>query len=277
MTINESYQNTITQLTALRGEREASNLTRIIFEDAFDIRNADSDQLFAFEAKLKEILEALESGQPIQYILGSAHFYGYDFIVNENVLIPRAETEELVYAILEASKQEKIKCLDIGCGSGCIPITLKLKRAAWELSAIDVSEGAIAITQANAQKMGVQIKTQQLDILDTSNWQNIENQDIIVSNPPYIPHEEAKLMTDEVLKHEPHLALFVENGQAVIFYDNIGDLAWQKLRPHGQLFFELNEFNANKVKALIVEKGFEKVEIIEDLQGKPRILKAIRP
>jgi len=277
MTINESYQNTITQLTALRGEREASNLTRIIFEDAFAIRNADSDQLFAFEAKLKEILEALESGQPIQYILGSAHFYGYDFIVNENVLIPRAETEELVYAILEASKQEKIKCLDIGCGSGCIPITLKLKRAAWELSAIDVSEGAIAITQANAQKMGVQIKTQQLDILDTSNWQNIENQDIIVSNPPYIPHEEAKLMTDEVLKYEPHLALFVENEQAVIFYDKIGDLAWQKLRPHGQLFFELNEFNANKVKALIVEKGFEKVEIIEDLQGKPRILKAIRP
>jgi release factor glutamine methyltransferase len=273
MKIQQAYQDSIHRLAKAYDAREAQSLSRIVFEDVFGITNPAREGELDTEAtaQLEDILIQLLAGRPLQYILGQADFYGLKFRLNEHTLIPRQETEELVYWILEQhTPAAALKVLDIGTGTGCIPIALKKHRPNWRASALDVSAEAIAVAQDNARSLGVDVHFQEQDVLSLD---ALEGQwDIIVSNPPYIPVQESALMSKQVLDHEPHLALFVADDDPLVFYRKIARLAKEALSPDGRLYFELNEFNAEAVAALLKEAGFAEVEIGVDINGKQRML-----
>lgn len=279
MTASEAYQSFTESLHTLYDPGEARSIARIVFEDALRIHDIQSKApLFSIqEQELQHILNRLLQQEPVQYILGQADFYGLKFKVNRNVLIPRQETEELVYWILETIQKEikttPLKLLDIGTGSGCIPITLKKKMPQLEVTALDISKAALDITQTNANLNKVNITLVELDILHQEKWHSLPTFDIIVSNPPYIPLRERALMPAYVTDFEPETALFVKDEAPLIFYDAISDFAIQHLSPNGYLFFECNEFNANEVVQLIENKGFKDVLLQKDMNGKDRMIR----
>jgi release factor glutamine methyltransferase len=215
----------------------------------------------------------LKSGIPIQYILGQADFYQLKFKVNQHVLIPRPETEELVYLILEDAKiKHPNSIIDIGTGSGCIPIALKKNLPSTKISALDVSEDALKIAKENAVLNQVAIDF----ILDDAlklDAQNYPKYDVIVSNPPYIALSEKKIMDATVINHEPHLALFVPDDEVLIFYDRIANFATTNLEPDGFLYFEINQALAKETSQILENKGF-KTQIIKDINQNDRIIKA---
>lgn len=235
----------------------------------------DTEISFINEQKLLSILNDLQIGKPIQHILEEAHFYGLVFKVNENVLIPRPETEELVDWIISVYSSQltakDFKILDIGTGSGCIPITLKKYLPNAGLSTLDVSSEAIAVAKQNAQRIGADIDFITADILT---FQSKEKFDVIVSNPPYIRDLEKKEMHDNVLLHEPHLALFVSDDNPLIFYKAIADFAKTNLKSNGHLFFEINEYLGKETVEMLKDKEFIDIELRKDMQGKDRMIKA---
>ncbi len=282
----------VEQLTPRYGEGEARAITRIVFEDVFD-RGRSFELL-----KLQEILVRLVAGEPLQYVLGEADFFGLKFKVDPSVLIPRQETEELVAWVLEDLKsftfgqatnlttfknlsnfQTNPILLDIGLGSGCIGIALKKKRPGLQLFGLEKSPEALAIATENARRIlgpdspGLQFHLG--DVLLRSDWAKFPALDVVVSNPPYIPHSEKNLVPDHVLAHEPILALFVDDPDPLLFYRVIADFSLEKLSPVGMLFLECNEFNAQEVVALLREKGFSKVELRKDLAGAERMVKGV--
>jgi len=274
-TIQHAYQQFVQQLSRFQTEREAKSIARIVFEDAFRLFDFQSTQPFLEIEKLQTIQERLVKNEPVQYILGQADFYGLKFKVSPAVLIPRPETEELVYWILESVQTPNLKILDIGTGSGCIPITLKKKIPTAEIIGLDISSEALAIAEQNALLNQTEVAFQQMDILIEENWNALPQFDIIVSNPPYIPYEEIGLMPKQVTDFEPNLALFVENDDALIFYSTIAQFAQQKLTPNGQLFFECNEFNAKEVVVILKKMGFSQVILEKDMEGKERMVKGM--
>lgn len=275
MTIKAAFEQTKVALQLQMDDREALSILRILFEDAFGWTSDRPSRPFLTEEekKLNHMVARLQANEPLQYILGEADFYGLKFEVSPAVLIPRPETEELVYQILETAKGKTWKeGLDIGTGSGCIPITLKKKHPNWNLSGMDVSEEALAVARRNALKNQVVVNWIAQDVLNEETWPSLGAFDFIVSNPPYIPYEEKKVMPTQVLDYEPQLALFVENEDPLVFYRKIQDLACLKLRPGGGLFFELNEFNAKAVEAMADTRFFSSVNLLSDMQGKDRML-----
>lgn len=224
--------------------------------------------------------KALKTGKPIQYILGVADFYNLKFKVTPATLIPRPETEELVDMILKQShithNSSLITILDIGTGSGCIPITLKKNLPQAKVSAIDISEDALEVASDNTKKNGVEIEFIKHDILSEINSSLISNNlSLIISNPPYVLKSEAAQMTQQVLQHEPHLALFVEDNDPIIFYKRIIDFCKEHLSAQGYLYFELNPLYATEVKNYADDsKLFSFTELIKDMSGKQRFLKA---
>tara|TARA_B110000459_G_scaffold168962_1_gene188305 strand:- start:206 stop:1039 length:834 start_codon:yes stop_codon:yes gene_type:complete len=219
--------------------------------------------------KLKQIIIELETNKPIQHIVGEADFYGLKFKVNEHTLIPRPETEELVQWIL---KNEFTSALDIGTGSGCISISLKKNKNA-EITAIDLSESALLVAKENAKINDVKINFLMQDILNTTTLPKV---DIIVSNPPYVLVKEKKLMLENVLYNEPHLALFVPNTNPLIFYKKIAELAFTSLPKNGLLFFEINERFGKEIVAMLSAIGFVDIELKKDINEKDRMIKAIK-
>lgn len=218
-------------------------------------------------------INQLKKGVPIQYVLGEADFYQLKFKVNEHVLIPRPETEELVYLILQDAKINQPKSIiDIGTGSGCIPITLKKHLPNTAINAIDVSETAIAVAKENALKNKVEIDFTIADALHLEP-KNFQKFDVIVSNPPYIALSEMEDMEANVTKHEPHLALFVEDENPLIFYQKIADFALTNLQQNGVLYFEINQALAQETQKLLEQKGFI-TEIIKDINQNDRMIKA---
>jgi release factor glutamine methyltransferase len=220
-----------------------------------------------------EAVDALKKGKPIQYITNKAWFLGKEFIVNENVLIPRPETEELVEWVIEYAniKNKPLQILDIGTGSGCIPISLKLALPNCFLSALDISEGALIVAQQNATILNIAITWIQEDILNTTYLPN--NYDIIISNPPYIPFKENVNMQAQVKNYEPNIALFVTNEDPLIFYRTIARLGKQYLNPNGQLFFEMHYDQGKALLQLFDEMGYH-AELRQDMFGKDRMLRA---
>lgn len=218
-------------------------------------------------------INQLKKGIPIQYVLGEADFYQLKFKVNEHVLIPRPETEELVYLILQDAKINQPKSIiDIGTGSGCIPITLKKHLPNTAINAIDVSENAIAVAKENALKNKVEIYFTIADALHLEP-KNFQKFDVIVSNPPYIALSEMEDMEANVTKHEPHLALFVADENPLIFYQKIADFALTNLQQNGVLYFEINQALAQETQKLLEQKGFI-TEIIKDINQNDRMIKA---
>ncbi|MBL7805591.1 MAG: peptide chain release factor N(5)-glutamine methyltransferase [Saprospiraceae bacterium] len=271
------FDQLVIDLTPQYGLGEARSIARIVFEDAFGLRNGPyhlSDQVA--EQQFIAIRQRLLSGEPVQYVLGEADFFGFKFKVSPDVLIPRQETEELVAWAIEWIKNTPARVLDIGTGSGCIAITIAKKCQNAAVFAIDKSESALYIARENAENLSVSVNFSQQDILNENTWSDLPAFDFILSNPPYIPRQEAKLMPRHVLKHEPHLALFVDDGDPLLFYRAIARFARLKLHPGGRLMFECNEFNARQVYELLVEEGFSEVELRKDLSGADRMVNGIR-
>jgi len=225
---------------------------------------------------LQNALADLIKNIPIQYIIGETEFYNLPFKVNEHVLIPRPETEELVDWIVADSKLEtqhsKLKMLDIGTGSGCIPISLAKNLPNTKVSAIDISLEALKIAEINAQLNNVDIHFIEKDILNTNSLPEVYN--VIVSNPPYVRELEKDEMQKNVLDNEPHLALFVENNNPLLFYDKIADLAKSHLTKNGHLYFEINQYLGKETVDLLSAKGFKNIELRKDIFGADRMIKA---
>lgn len=226
--------------------------------------------------KLKTIVERLQNFEPIQYILGDTDFFGLPFFVNRNVLIPRPETEELVDWILKENPNFTGKILDIGTGSGCIAIALAKNLPDAKVTAIDISEEAIAVAKKNADLNKVVVDFQQMDVLSSEFINYTESFDIIVSNPPYVCEKEQTTIQANVLKYEPHLALFVKDSDPLIFYHHIANFANKNLVSNGKLFFEINQAFGNETLKLLKEIGFIDVCLRKDLSGKDRMIAALK-
>ncbi|RZL18483.1 MAG: peptide chain release factor N(5)-glutamine methyltransferase [Pedobacter sp.] len=221
--------------------------------------------------KLSKILTDLKTGKPVQQVLGETIFYGLPFKVTSNVLIPRPETEELVDWVINHVKDKKESLLDIGTGSGCIPIVLKKHLPHLNVSSIDISSEALKVAAENAQLNKININLIEADILKYS---TDKMYDVIVSNPPYIRELEKAEMHENVLIHEPHTALFVSDENPLIFYKAIADFALSNLNPNGYLFFEINEYLWEETLQILIDKRFKNIELKKDMQGKDRMIMA---
>lgn len=274
-----AFNNLQTALIQIYDNREAFTITQYIFEDIFKIYNTQSEKLLTEREilELENIQKRLLNYEPWQHITGFADFYGLKFQVSPNVLVPRPETEELVALILENVKPKQ-RILDIGTGSGCIPITLKKKHDHLEVFGLDVSEAALKIARKNAEWNKVEINWRQANILEKSEWNKVgaeqleEKFDIIVSNPPYVLESDKSEMHRNVLEFDPELALFVADETPLLFYNAIADFALQYLKPNGQLFFEIHQDFGQEMVDLLKQKGFVKVVLEKDLFENDRIV-----
>ena len=235
---------------------------------------------------LQSATKQLEKEVPLQYIIGKTEFYGLPFVVNKHVLIPRPETEELVACVVSESSRFKtfntstkqttdkkqLKILDIGTGSGCIPISLKKQLPFAKISAIDISKEALTVAKKNAVLNNVDIHFILQDILKTVALD--QHYDIIISNPPYVRELEKKELKNNVLKNEPHVALFVENDNPLIFYAKIAELAKNYLNKNGLLFFEINQYLGTETIDLVNKKGLKNIQLKKDMFGNDRIIVA---
>jgi release factor glutamine methyltransferase len=261
---------------------EIKSFTNLIFEHLLgmsEIKTHLNQYNRISEAKLieiGEILERLKKFEPIQYILGETAFYGLKFKVNHSVLIPRPETEELVDWILKDSPNQKAKVLDVGTGSGCIPIALAKNRPDLNIEGWDLSEDALIIARQNAEMNDVNVAFSKVDIL---NWRADSRDmlfDLIVSNPPYVTISEKNCMLKNVTDYEPHLALFVPDNDSLIFYIEIADFALRNLTKDGTLYFEINENMGNEVMNLLRSKSFSEVTLKKDINSRDRMVRCIR-
>lgn len=231
-------------------------------------RELSESEILQFFYGIKEIL----NHRPIQYVVGEAWFYDLKIKVKEGVLIPRPETEELVDWILEACSDAK-EVLDIGTGSGCIPLSIKNNLKQATVSAYDISEEAIGIAKSNGDALQLEVNLLLVDILNENSWPD-QKFDVIVSNPPYIPQSDRELMHENVLKFEPGLALFVPNESPLLFYEKIADFGKINLRKGGSLFFEIHEDYGQQTVDMLIQKGYVNVELRKDMQGKDRMIKS---
>lgn len=288
MTIKHYRNQFIQELTPLYDAVEAESFFYLILEAKHQLKRVDlvlqPDLVFSVtELEVWNlILEQLKKEIPIQYLLGTTHFYGLEFEVNPNVLIPRPETEELVDWIVQSrnfgtkinpevsGQKSKIKILDIGTGSGCIAISLAKNLPNAEVFALDVSEKALATAQKNAELNQVEIQFIHQSILETEDLG--QQFDIIVSNPPYIRDLEKQEIKKNVLDNEPHLALFVADNDALIFYRKIAELAKKNLSPNGQLYFEINQYLGQEMLDLLQEMGFKDITLRKDIYGNDRMI-----
>ena len=284
MRIKEAYHQLQQSIQPLYENREASNIADLIMED---ITGWDrSRRVIHHDALLSEpqlerythCKEELLHGRPTQYVLGHAWFCGMRLQVDEHVLIPRPETEELVmevkkmYADISTDRDHLFKMVDIGTGSGCIAIALKKYFPDWDVWAVDKYNGALAIAKKNAVLLDTEVRFVASDILKEAKTDFLPAFDLIISNPPYIPSEDKSAMDDRVLDHEPHAALFVTDNDPLQFYKAIIAFSEQHLLRGGMLFFETHELYAQEVAALLEANGFEHIVVKKDFQEKERIV-----
>ena len=287
MNISQAIIHFTNSLSEFLGQGEANSCAKITLEyitkipfNSLKIEGETELQLDEINFMDKVILE-LKTGRPIQYILNEALFYNLLFYVDDRVLIPRPETEELVNLIISPYDFEKPKrVLDIGTGSGCIPIAIAHIKPNWEIFAIDISKGALDVAVLNAGNLNANVSFQLVDILNESYASAFFKKhgpfDIIVSNPPYITRDEKKLLNPNVLNFEPHSALFTDDLDALIFYRRINELAKNHLKPGGELYYEINEHKGKEMVELMKIHNFNEVELIKDMQNKNRIIKAVK-
>lgn len=266
------------ELTGKYPEAEIQGFVRLIFESLLNMSYTDivlqkDKKLKLIEIEqIKAVIDRLKNFEPLQYILGETEFYDLTLNVNPAVLIPRPETEELVHWIVHTKIKQDAKILDIGTGSGCIPLALKKNRNAAEVSAVDISEGAIETAQENAKQNGLDVNFISADILKWKDYK-WENYDVIVSNPPYVRECEKQLMESNVLEYEPDGALFVDDDNPLIFYTSIAEFAQVYLFENAYLFFEINEYLGKETKAMLNELGFRNIELRKDINGRDRMVK----
>ena len=298
------YEELWHRLTHIYDAGEAKAIVRWVLDVRFDMSWTDIlcgkvTELSAHDqTELEKIMQRLEKGEPVQYIIGVADFFGRQFHVEPGVLIPRPETEELCRWILASDKhgltrtvreiphQSDANILDIGTGSGCIAITLALELPDAKVTAWDISDDALRIAAGNAKCLGANVTFKHRDVLDSSLFtldsslftlhSSLPKWDLIVSNPPYICEKEKSAMECNVLDHEPHLALFVPDDDPLLFYRTIAQYAAEALTAQGSLFFEINPLYADDLAQMLRMMSYHDIYIRQDQFGKPRFLKATK-
>jgi release factor glutamine methyltransferase len=283
-TVKDVYAACKDALKPWYDEQEINSITTLLLNDVTGLNKA---RLKAFpettltanqELQIEDAIAKLKTGMPLQYVLGTAEFYGLTFKVNPSVLIPRPETEELVAWIIDTVKQSGLNAgciLDIGTGSGCIPIALKKHLPAFEITSIDISADALQAARENAELNQVNVNLIQADVLQPETSKSIAGPfDIIVSNPPYVTLDDKKQMHVNVVDFEPHTALFVPEEDPLVFYRHIADFANLHLKPGGRLFFEINESLGEETLQLISNKYFINKELRKDFREKDRMIAA---
>jgi release factor glutamine methyltransferase len=283
MTLNEARTVLTKELKNVYETDELRNIIELVIEHITNMSRAEQvkNKVPYFTCTQLEdidaITERLKKNEPVQYVLGEAWFAGMKFKVNKNVLIPRPETEELVdWVVREAVSYElrATSILDIGTGSGCIPITLKKKLPQAAVSAIDVCSETLFTATENAIELNAEVDFLLLDFLDEEKWKELLQYDIIISNPPYVKQSEINTMHERVKEFEPHLALFVPDEDALLFYKKLSGFTAKHLKPGGSLFVEINEALGEQVVNLFQATGFANIELRKDMQGKDRMIKA---
>lgn len=295
MLLKEYRSTFLEELSALYDEKEIESFFYIVLESFHKKKRIDlalnpAMEMDAIELlRWESILSDLKKQKPIQYILGETEFYGLPFLVNENTLIPRPETEELVEWIIsdndelrqpQSVKSSKLNVLDIGTGSGCIAISLAKNLPNAQVSAIDVSEKALATANKNAEINKVNVNFINVDILNVTDLSELPSSsfhlptpiDIIVSNPPYVRNLEKEEIKPNVLEFEPHIALFVEDNDALLFYRKIAELAQKNLSKNGKLYFEINQYLGKETVELLENLGFTTIELRKDIYGNDRMI-----
>lgn len=265
--------NALQQLQQMYGSGEGRALYELILRQRFGLSRTDillgKDTTLSADkqAELQIIIDRVTKGEPVQYVLGCEEFCGRTFLVNPSVLIPRPETQLLV-GLVEENVAKGSTVLDIGTGSGCIAITLALD--GYKVTALDVSDEALEVAKQNAERLGAEVEFVKADIrtMDYGLW----TMDCIVSNPPYICEKEALMMDENVLDHEPHLALFVPDDDPLLFYKAIVEFGRDHLADEGQIFFEVNCAYAKEVKELLCKKGYKETRIMKDQYDKERFV-----
>jgi release factor glutamine methyltransferase len=292
MLLKQYKSHFFNSLKNIQDEQEIESFFFILTEYLHNLKRVDVALNPNFELsdaeveKWNAILSELQQEKPIQYITSEAWFYGLRFEVNENTLIPRPETEELVEFILKETSNfqlpaSNLNILDIGTGTGCIPISLKANLPQANVSAIDVSQKALEVAKTNAELNKVEINFIEANILEVEdlsqlpspNFHHPSSYNIIVSNPPYVRNLEKQEIKKNVLDYEPHLALFVEDTDALLFYRKIAKLALKNLTPNGLLFFEINQYLGKETVELLENLGFKNIELKKDIYGNNRMIK----
>ncbi len=286
MTTEQFYNYFLSELERIYEKREASNIAEWVFENVTHLKKweirRNKDELNDMQrSQLERYLHDLLNHKPVQYVLEEAWFYKMKFFVNENTLIPRPETEELVSWIVNdiKSNYEKgfgdLKILDIGTGTGCIAISIKKELQQCDLTALDISEDSLFVARKNADELKVNIRLIKIDFLDETNWKQLDIYDVIVSNPPYIPLEEKDILSANVNRFEPSIALFVPNEDPFIFYNKIAKFAQTQLESSGKIYVETHEKYAKEISEIFKGYNFE-TEIRKDIYGKERMIKSRR-
>lgn len=283
MSIKDFFYSARQQLSDLYEDKEAVSILKILLEDSFgkDFTRLIAEDISMDDGKISEIsgkIERLMKYEPVQYVTGKADFYGRDFIVTRDVLIPRNETEELVMRILNDYKcfdGERLDVLDIGTGSGCIAITLNLENPRFRVMAIDNSEKALEVAAMNASRLSAAVEFAKEDILNPV-VVNKRKFDIIISNPPYVTESERAYMRRNVLDYEPENALFVTDANPLVFYKQIISLSETMLGKGGRIYFEINEKFRDLFSQFVDLQSFESVDVYRDLNGKDRIVVIVK-
>jgi len=282
MTIGEIEEIFIDQMPGFYDREEVKAIASLVVQDvckvtkSFYMLHKNTDLTLAQEASVIRILDELRFGKPVQHVLEEANFYGLRFKVNSSVLVPRPETEELVDWVISSLKSNEggsLRILDIGTGSGCIPVSLKKHLPVSEVFAIDISSEALDIARQNCMLNHVDVELIEGDIHNPALDAGGGVFNVIISNPPYVTEAEKQQMSKHVIDYEPHIALFVPDEDPLIFYRAIGEYALKHLEKGGILFLEINENLGNETILLLKDKGFY-VELRKDLQGKDRMIKA---
>lgn len=272
------------KLMAVYSASESSSLLYRLFEHFFgisriqlvkqaDMRLSESEML-----KLHFAVKDLLLNKPIQYITGKLEFLDLELQIQEGVLIPRPETEQLVQIVMEniKTRNTELSILDIGTGSACIPIALKHQQKDLLMSAIDVSVDAIELAKRNAAAHQLRIDFKLMDVFSDSQMESLDKFDIIISNPPYVRNAEKKKMQKNVLDYEPELALYVSDDNPLLYYERIARLAKDMLKQHGELYFEINEYLGEEIRELLVNNGYQDIQILKDFNGRDRFAHALK-
>jgi len=286
MDITQAQRELLSRLTPLYGEREAAQIGDLVLENITGKRKID--RLLNKDVMLSPVqtdifhqyIFGLSKLQPVQYVLQESWFCGMKFYVDEHVLIPRPETEELVEWVTADTAAAPAPLspviLDVGTGSGCIAISLKKRIPASLVHACDISADALAVARRNATTLGAEVDFLLLDILDSGQREHLPPLDLIVSNPPYIPLKDKSTMSPHVVNHEPHLALFVKDEDPVVFYQAIARLGMERLSMQGAVYAEIHEDLASLVAGIFKGAGYGEITVRKDMQGKNRMVKATR-
>lgn len=282
VTLKQIVDDVTHRLAGIYGQREAQWMVRIIMENIKGYSPVDvvlhRDEVLSdfIVGKIEDVTNRLLKNEPIQYIFGSARFYGNSLKVTHATLIPRPETEELVALIDKENRETDLRVLDVGTGSGCIAITLARVLRFPIVDAIDISEDALAVAQENAQSLRVNVNFKRGDALAMEKPKT-PIYDIIVSNPPYIADKEREDMSQNVLQYEPHTALFVPDNDPLRFYRAIGDYGTMALKGGGRLYFEINPLYVEEMRAMLDAMGYKEIRVVRDLPGKERMMVAVKP